>query len=666
MSIDEIDFLSPKITFYYKGKQRHNSKFGGILTAIMLLLVCIVIIYYIYCVATYRNQTTMFYKKYESDVGYYPFNSSSIFHFFLIRKNDNDSNFLNIDFNSIRVIILNDYEEYETNPHTLENIEHWVYGGCNGKDFEKLNIDEEIKYEKMKNNSICIKYYYNNTEKKYYQSNNTNKFKWPYLQHGTAHENNIALGTIVEKCSNNSITNKIFGNCKVEDEINTYLKQFKYLDLKLLYNEIDLTNLHKPLKSFFYGIESSFNTKNEYYSIYNIYFHPLLFKSNLGFVLNQNNEINTFSIDESKISFSGQKKSETILLEYLYFMKNIKEIHQRKYDNILSVLPTIGGFVQTLYYIFYFLNFFYNQYALLSNTQILFLGKDGGIEISEDENNKNKRYKHGINKVRNSLLFISKNFKNNKENLKISPGSGSNILESDNAHIISRNNNQTEIKNLENIQDISNNNFIDNNHNIIKITRPYQKKLLQKSLQTISEKLKGQTQIIKKSNLNLNKDINKTELIKKPFTPSQINKFKISFSSDRLVGKTKNSKPNSLRSKGKNVHFNSDISNYSKKVTLVDIFKNDNHPMLGYFNIDIKQKSLSEFFEEEITFKKYLHYLFTCKTFNSNMKILETFHKKLLSEEYLYHSHILSYIIYQKIIEPPKKINENNITNENS
>ena len=122
MSIDKIDFLSPKITFYFKGKQRHNSKFGGVLTVIMLLLVCIVIIYYIYCVATYRNQTTMFYKKYESDVGYYPFNSSSIFHFFLIRKNDNDSNFLNIDFNSIRVIILNDYEEYETNPQSQVKI----------------------------------------------------------------------------------------------------------------------------------------------------------------------------------------------------------------------------------------------------------------------------------------------------------------------------------------------------------------------------------------------------------------------------------------------------------------------------------------------------------------------------------------------------------------
>ena len=240
MSIDKIDFLSPKITFYYKGKHRHKSKFGGILTTIMLFLIFLVITYYIYCVATYRNQTTMFYRKYESDVSYYPFNSSAIFHFFRINNNNDDSNFMNIDMNLIRIIMLNNYEKYETNPNILKNIEHWVYGECNEIDFETLKNNDDKKYKDVKDNNICIKYYYNSIEKKYYQYNNTNNFKWPYLQHGTGHDNNILLGTIIEKCNNNSITNKIFGNCKSENEIKEYLKQFKYLHLKLLGNEIDL------------------------------------------------------------------------------------------------------------------------------------------------------------------------------------------------------------------------------------------------------------------------------------------------------------------------------------------------------------------------------------------------------------------------------------------
>ena len=662
MSIDKIDFLSPKITFYFKGKQRHNSKFGGVLTVIMLFMIFTIVTYYIYCVTTYKNKTTMFYRKYESDVSYYPFNPSEIFHFFRIIKNNNNPHFSNIDLNSIRIIMLNNYDEYETNPNILENIEHWVYGECDYINSANLNIDEEKKYKEIKNNSLCIKYYYNITEKKYYQSNNIDKFKWPYLQHGIAHDNNIALGTIMEKCNNNSITNKIFGNCKSETEINTYLKEIKYLHLKLLDNEIDLTNLNHPLKSFFYGIKSSFNNEKEYYSIYNIYFNPLLFETNLGFVYNHYKEINTYSIDESKIISSDQKKSETILLEYLFFMKNIKEVYQRKYDNILSVLPSIGGFVQVLYYIFYFLNFFYNRYALLSNTQILFLGKAGSIQIYENENNKKE---NDINKVQHSLFYFSKNIKNKKEKIK---GLGSTIVEGGNTQIL--NNNQAQMKNLDNIPDFSNNNFIDqvnNNQCIIKNNKLFRKKSLPQKLKTIAENFKGQTQIVKKPNFNMNKDISKTTLIRKPFTPAQLNKFQISFSSDPIRSKSKKSKLNSLLSKGKSVQFGSVKSIGSKKITLVDVFKSDNHPMLGYFNINmVKQNSLSEFFEEEITFKKYLRYLFSCKTYNCNIKLFETFHKKLLSEEYLYHSHILSYIMYQKMIEPPKIVNENNILNENN
>ena len=663
MSFEQIDFLSPKITFYYKGKQRHNSKFGGVLTIIMLFLIFLVVTYYMFCVVTYRNRSSTFYRKYERDVNYYPFNTSGIFHFFQFHKNNDSSHFFNIDLNSVRIIMLNNYEEYETNPTILENLEHWVYGKCNEIKLETLNIDGEKKNEKINNNSsICIKYYYNKKEKTYYQSNNTNKFKWPYLQHGTAHDNNILLGTVIEKCNNDSVTNKIFGNCKDENEINEYLKQFKYLHLKLLGNEIDLTNLHKPLKSFFYGIESNLNNENGYYSIFNIYFHPLFFKTNLGFIYNQYKEINTFSIDESKISLYTHKKSDTILLEYLFYMTNIKEIYGRKYDNILSVFPSIGGFAQVLYYIFYFLNYFYNRYALLSNTQKLFLGKDGCIEVSEEgDNNK----EHNINKVRNSLFFITKNFKNKKENSK---GLPSTILESDNVQILRRkSNNQSQIKSLDNIKDISNNSFINKtnkNNSIIKNNKIKQNLLLARNLKTISEKFKGQTQIVKKPNFDFNNNISKTIITKKPFTPAHLSKFRIFFSSDNTSNKSNKLKFNSISCKQKSAHFNSDISSHSKKVTLIDLFKNDSHPMLGYFNINIKQNSLPGSFEEEVKLKNYLYYVFTCKKGNSNIKIFETFHTKLLSEEYLYHSHILSYIMYQKLFESQAIINENNISRE--
>jgi hypothetical protein len=53
-----------------------------------------------------------------------------------------------------------------------------------------------------------------------------NGFKWPYLEHGIAQRKNIYLTTIVQKCSNDSITNEIFGKCPPQKEIDDYLEKY--------------------------------------------------------------------------------------------------------------------------------------------------------------------------------------------------------------------------------------------------------------------------------------------------------------------------------------------------------------------------------------------------------------------------------------------------------
>ena len=51
-------------------------------------------------------------------------------------------------------------------------------------------------------------------------------FFWPYLEHGIAHKNNVYLMTIIQKCTNDSIINKLFGNCPSQKEIDDYLSQY--------------------------------------------------------------------------------------------------------------------------------------------------------------------------------------------------------------------------------------------------------------------------------------------------------------------------------------------------------------------------------------------------------------------------------------------------------
>ena len=81
MSVQSIDFISPKITFYYKEKHRHSSVFGGILTLIMVLVLLGLAIYYFWIVFSHNKLTPFFYKKYIYDIGCYSFNSTYLSHF---------------------------------------------------------------------------------------------------------------------------------------------------------------------------------------------------------------------------------------------------------------------------------------------------------------------------------------------------------------------------------------------------------------------------------------------------------------------------------------------------------------------------------------------------------------------------------------------------------
>ena len=98
------------------------------------------------------------------------------------------------------------------------------------------------------------------------------------------------------------------------------------------------------------------------------------------------------------------------------------------------------------------------------------------------------------------------------------------------------------------------------------------------------------------------------------------------------------------------------LNDYQSGISLYDIFKTNNFPMFKYFNLKLNQKTKTDsiFFEKKIQFGAYLHYFFCLKKQYCNIKVLEKFHRKLLSEEYLYHLHIILYIIYKTVLESNK------------
>ncbi len=178
MILKKCDLLSPSITLYFKGDSIHSSIFSGVLTIIAYLIIFSFSIYYTVGYIYRYNPTIYFYTKYVEDVGTFPLNASSLFHFIALGDTSSNEN-QEIDFQSIRIIGLDfSIENYLTN-NNLSKFDHWLYGPCNNNDIQNLS---EIIIKDFPEKSACIVQFFNSEEQKYYNTTDK-KFKWPAINH---------------------------------------------------------------------------------------------------------------------------------------------------------------------------------------------------------------------------------------------------------------------------------------------------------------------------------------------------------------------------------------------------------------------------------------------------------------------------------------------------
>ena len=81
MIIQNLDFLSPKITLFFKGRYKHSSIFSGLITILSYSVILVCIIYYTLEFIDRSNPTIYFFNRYVEDTGVYPLNESSLFHY---------------------------------------------------------------------------------------------------------------------------------------------------------------------------------------------------------------------------------------------------------------------------------------------------------------------------------------------------------------------------------------------------------------------------------------------------------------------------------------------------------------------------------------------------------------------------------------------------------
>ena len=140
MIFKKLDFLSPTITFYYKGYLSHSSILSGIISVFSFLIIILLAIQFSFDMIKKEHPTAFYFNRFEEDAGIFPLNSSSLFHFLSLSFNKKDFIGEGIDFQSFKIIGLEAYYHTYINIDNISRIDHWLYGYCNkeidGKDMQ--------------------------------------------------------------------------------------------------------------------------------------------------------------------------------------------------------------------------------------------------------------------------------------------------------------------------------------------------------------------------------------------------------------------------------------------------------------------------------------------------------------------------------------------------
>ena len=472
MFIKYLDFLSPRVTFYYKGLLSHSSIFSGILSVITIIAIIFFSIYYSLELFERKDPKAFHFNNFLKDVGEYEINTTSIFHFISIIRNFKDiSTNEPFDFTIYNIVGAQLYVDNYLNTAKyagIQIIDHWLYGPCN-KNKNTKNLDHLITYDFFEQ-SACIKSFYNHTERKYYDIGDPN-FRWPTIAHGTYSDSNLIYGIYLQNCNNN-ILKRILGEghqCKGNEEIEEYLnlRGSTIFHLYLLNNYVNVLNYKSPYINYFHRIETPFS--NVQYTSHDINLSPANVTTHNG-LATDNVEVNISYIFDKDDVYIKDKGEFDIYISYMFFLKNMVDYYERNYKKIQDIISEIGGIYQAITVIAMLINSFYNNYVILSDTKQLL----HSTIFNEKENHKKQfiEYKHAKNK--NKIKISDQNVQKIKDKKKSSDRgnlkSGSTIekvIEKGKINNMSADiNDFTFINKNKNISNTDFNNQIQNNTNI--------------------------------------------------------------------------------------------------------------------------------------------------------------------------------------------------------
>ncbi len=397
MFLSKFDILSPEITLFYRGKERHSSIFSGIMSIGFVLTISFFIYYLSYDFLLKKNPEAYFYTRYIEEVGLYYFNTNGLFHFIFFNLQDDYSFDINENYFSIIGVSAHDSQFISNNNESLYN--HYIYGKC-----EKSDAGDRFKYfsDDMKiyfSHAFCIKKYYDSQTSNIIYNHEKN-FTFPKLQHGAASLNNIKYGIYIQFCQNNSKINKT--NCYSDD--NYIKKKFEEglgYSIAFIDQFVDVKDYKNPFKFIFQRISNAFNINS--YTANHLNFHPIDLITNEGIFIDRKKEVFSFTYEKNeKLTMTNAKN---IYGSFNFWMQNQIDSYSRTYKKIWDIAGGLDGIIDFLMLIIRFINLIiFNDFQTINdfNDEIgINIKKNSKITANESSlrlNSKNNSNKNLIPK----------------------------------------------------------------------------------------------------------------------------------------------------------------------------------------------------------------------------------------------------------------------------
>ena len=402
MYFKHLDIISPSLTFHYKNYHCHSSVFSSFLSLIVIILCISATVYFSLDIIDHLNPTSFFYYHQEYDVGHFPINESSMFHFinFIgVPKEENSESLFEV-FGFMKTYISN----YKNNIGSRLLIDHYTYGACDKKSQNsKLNNIQnaflETTFESME---YCINGFYNATTKNYITKDNPN-FEYPIMSHGTSHPNYTSYSIIVQRCENDTFFK--MNKCKSEEYIDDFVTHHQ-LDavMAFLNQESDVLNYSYPIKHKFISITFSFTVGT--FSVSNLNFQPMRVNTHNGFFFDNIVVQNSFYYEQNDI-----KNYETKFKIYTSFhlwMQNKVQIYERSYKRIQNVIADTGGMIKAITTLASIINILAYKYQTYIDIESIIMNKFDGA-------NKTRTF-HKFSNLGITYPIISKGFNERKDN----------------------------------------------------------------------------------------------------------------------------------------------------------------------------------------------------------------------------------------------------------